>query len=138
MVLLVTFGMKDNDRTEYIKFEVVDFDSTYHAILGRPALAKFMAMPHYIYLLLMIPGKTSVLTLCGDLKKSYDCDQEAIKYATISRVPELSAEVLAAAQKLIDSEMMISGLASRGLNPTPATPASRPSSCKKATHPRLL
>jgi hypothetical protein len=108
MVLLVTFGMKDNDRTEYIKFEVVDFDSTYHAILGRPALAKFMAMPHYIYLLLMIPGKTSVLTLCGDLKKSYDCDQEAIKYATISRVPELSAEVLAAAQKLIDSEMMIS------------------------------
>jgi hypothetical protein len=38
--------MKDNYRTEYIKFEVADFDSSYHAILGRPALAKFMVMPH--------------------------------------------------------------------------------------------
>jgi hypothetical protein len=37
VVLLVTFGTKDNYRTEYIKFEVADFDSSYHAILGRPA-----------------------------------------------------------------------------------------------------
>jgi hypothetical protein len=28
-----------------------------------------------------MPGKTGVLMLRGDLKKSYDCDQEAIKYA---------------------------------------------------------
>jgi hypothetical protein len=33
-------------------------------------------------------SKTGVLTLRGDLKKSYDCDQEAIEYATTSRVPE--------------------------------------------------
>jgi hypothetical protein len=31
---------------------MADFESSYHAILGRPALAKFMAVPHYIYLLL--------------------------------------------------------------------------------------
>jgi hypothetical protein len=99
VVLLVIFGMKDNYRTEYIKFEVVHFDSSYHAILGRPALAKFMVVLHYVYLL---------LTLCGDLNKSYDCDQEAIEYATTSRVPEPSAEVLAAAQKLTNSEMEIS------------------------------
>jgi hypothetical protein len=48
VVLPVTFGTNDNYRTEYIKFEVADFDSSYHAILGRPALAKFMAMPHYV------------------------------------------------------------------------------------------
>jgi hypothetical protein len=66
--------MKDNYRTEYIKFEVADFDSSYHAILGRLALAKFMAVPHYVYLLLKMPGKTGILTLRGDLKKSYDCD----------------------------------------------------------------
>jgi hypothetical protein len=87
---------------------VADFDSSYHAILGRLALAKFMAVPHYIYLLLKMPGKIGVLTLHGDLKKSYDCDQEAIEYATTSRMPELSAGVLAAAQKLTDSEMEIS------------------------------
>jgi hypothetical protein len=40
VVLPVTFGMKDNYRTEYIKFEVGDFDSSYHAILSRPTLAK--------------------------------------------------------------------------------------------------
>jgi hypothetical protein len=67
-----------------------------------------MAVPHYIYLLLKMPGKTGVLTLRGDLKKSYDCNQEAIEYATTSRMLEPSAEVLAAAQKLTNSEMEIS------------------------------
>jgi hypothetical protein len=74
VVQLVTFCTKDNYRTEYIKFEVVDFDSSYHAILSRQALAKFMAVPHYVYLLLKMPDKIGVLTLRGDLKKSYDYD----------------------------------------------------------------
>jgi hypothetical protein len=74
VVLPLTFGMKDNYRTEYIKFEVADFNSSYHAILGRLARAKFMAVPHYFYLLLKIPGKTGVLTLHGDLMKLYNCD----------------------------------------------------------------
>jgi hypothetical protein len=108
VVLPVTFGMKDNYCTEYIKFEVADFDSSYHAILGRLALAKFIAVPHYVYLLLKMPSKIGVLTLRGDLKKSYDCDQEAIEYVTTSRVSELSVEVLVAAQKLTNSEMDIS------------------------------
>jgi hypothetical protein len=56
VVLPVTFGMKGNYRTEFIKFEVANFKSSYHAILGRPALAKFMAVPHYVYLLLKMPG----------------------------------------------------------------------------------
>jgi hypothetical protein len=93
VVLPVTFGSKDNYRTEYIKFEMADFESSYHAILGKPALAKFMAVPHYIYLLLKTPGKTGVPMFCGDLKKSYECDQEAIEDAVTSRVLEPSAEV---------------------------------------------
>jgi hypothetical protein len=108
MVLPVTFGMKDNYRTEYIKFEVADFESSYHAILSKPALAKFMAVPRYIYLLLKMPGKTGVLILHGNLKKSYNCDQEAIDYAATSGVLEPSAEVLAATQKQTNSEMEIS------------------------------
>jgi hypothetical protein len=79
VVLLVTFGTKDNYHIEYIKFEVVDFDLPYHAILCRLVLAKFMAVPYYVYLLLKMPGKTGVLTLHGDLKKSYDCNQEVIE-----------------------------------------------------------
>jgi hypothetical protein len=99
VVLLVTFGTKDNYRTEYIKFEVADFERSYHAILGRPALAKFMAVPHYVYLLLKMPSRTGVLTFRDDLKKSYDYDQEAIEYALTSRVPKPSAKVLTATQK---------------------------------------
>jgi hypothetical protein len=98
VVLLVTFGMRENYRTEFIKFEVANFESSYHAILGRPALAKFMAVPHYVYLLHKMPGRSGVLTLRGDLKKSYDCNQEAIQYASTTRVPDASGEVLAAAQ----------------------------------------
>ena len=40
----VLFGTKGNHRRETISFEVVDHASAYHAILGRPALAKFMAV----------------------------------------------------------------------------------------------
>ena len=43
--LPVTFGTRDNYRTEYVNFEVAEFETTYHAILGRPSLAKFMAIP---------------------------------------------------------------------------------------------
>ena len=34
--LLVTYGTRDNYRMETINFEVASFDSSYHAILGRP------------------------------------------------------------------------------------------------------
>jgi hypothetical protein len=74
VVLPVTFGMRENYRTEFIKFEVANFESSYHAILGRLALAKFMVVPHYVYLLLKMPGQSGVLTLRGNLKKSYDCN----------------------------------------------------------------
>jgi hypothetical protein len=73
VVLPVTFGTKDNYHTEYIMSQVADFDSSYYAILSRPALAKFMAMPHYIYLL-QDARQDKRTHIRGDLKKSYDCD----------------------------------------------------------------
>ena len=39
----VLFGSKDNHRIESLEFEVVDLECPYHALLGGPALAKFMA-----------------------------------------------------------------------------------------------
>jgi hypothetical protein len=56
VVLPVTFGTRENYRTEFIKFEVANFESSYHAILGCPALNIFMVVPHYVYLLLKMPG----------------------------------------------------------------------------------
>jgi hypothetical protein len=107
VVLPVTFSTRENYRTEFIKFKVANFESSYHAILGRPALAKFMAVPHYVYLLLKMPGLSGKLTLRGDLKKSYDCNQEAIQYASTTCVPDASGEVLVVAQQLSQSRLEI-------------------------------
>jgi hypothetical protein len=64
VVLRGTFGeIRENYRTKYIKFEVADFETSYHAILDRLAVAKFMAVPHYTYLVLKMPGLVGVLTL---------------------------------------------------------------------------
>ena len=68
----VTFGTRDNYRTEYVKFEVVEFETSYHAILGRPSLAKFMAIPNHTYLILKMPAPKGVLSVYGDLQTSYD------------------------------------------------------------------
>jgi hypothetical protein len=46
ITLPITFGTPTNYRTKFIQFEVADFETSYHAILGRPALVKFMAIPH--------------------------------------------------------------------------------------------
>jgi hypothetical protein len=64
VVLPVTFGeTRENYRTEYIKLEVADFETSYHAILSRPVIAKFMAVPHYTYLVLKMTSPTGVLGL---------------------------------------------------------------------------
>jgi hypothetical protein len=63
----VTFSTEDNFRTEYLSFEVADFKSSYHDILGRPMLARFMAIPHYTYLVLKKPAPNGVLSIYGDL-----------------------------------------------------------------------
>ena len=42
----VIFGEITNFWKEKIEFEVVDWKSQYNVILGRPAFARFMAMPH--------------------------------------------------------------------------------------------
>ena len=81
ITLPVTFGTKENFRTEQIRFEVVDFGTAYNAFLGRPALAKFMAIPHYIYLVLKMPGPQGVISVRGDIKQAYKCDQESRQQA---------------------------------------------------------
>lgn len=75
ITLLIMFGNSDNYWTKQLCFEVVDLEASYHIILGRPRNVKFMVVPHYVYVLLKIPGPTGVLTICGDAKRAYDCEQ---------------------------------------------------------------
>ena len=61
--LPITFGDPSNYRTKTLTFEVVGFPETFHAILGRPCYAKFMAVPNYTYLKLKMPGPHGVITV---------------------------------------------------------------------------
>ena len=66
ITLDVVFGDSMNYRKENLTFEVVDFHSAYHAILGRPAYARFMARPCYVYLKLKMPVPKGVITITGN------------------------------------------------------------------------
>jgi len=72
----VVFGSPENFRREKIEFEVVDWPSQYHAILGRPAFARFMAVPHYAYLKLRMPSNKGTLTVDGSFTVSESCDAD--------------------------------------------------------------
>ena len=53
--LPVTFVQRDNYRTELIDFDIAHIRLSYNAILGYPALAKFMAVTHHGYNVLKMP-----------------------------------------------------------------------------------
>jgi hypothetical protein len=121
VVLPVTFGeTRDNYRTEYVKFEVADFETSYQAILGRPAIAKFVAVPHYTYLVLKMPSPADVLSLQGDLKLSFDYDTEAVELAATNQVPNAMMEIYAASKKLDPSELDIPEKSDKANKPQPA------------------
>ena len=78
---------------------VADFDGTYHAILGRPSLTKFMAVPHYLYLVLKMRTEKGVLTIRGNVYTAYTCEEESFKVTeAIDLSIRMAATVSQAAQ----------------------------------------
>ena len=73
ITLLVTFGGELNHRTERIVFDVAEIPLPYNGILGRPALAKFMAASHYAYNTLKMPGRMNIMTVPSDKKDVLIC-----------------------------------------------------------------
>ena len=66
---------------ETLTFEVVGFPETFHAILGRPCYAKFMAIPNYTYLKLKMPGPGRVITIGTSFQRTYECEVECCNHA---------------------------------------------------------
>jgi hypothetical protein len=81
IALNVCFGNRQNYRREKLDFEVIDWPSQYHAILGRPAFSRFMAVPHYTYLVLKMLGAKGIITVKGSFELSDQCDMEFHKMA---------------------------------------------------------
>jgi hypothetical protein len=79
--LPVCLGTPSNIRKEALTFEVVGFRGTYHAVLGRPCYAKFMAVPNYTYLKLKMSGPNGILTVGSTYRHAYDCDVGCVEYA---------------------------------------------------------
>ena len=79
--LEVAFGDEYDSKPEKLTFEVVKIKSPYHALFGRPAYAKFMARPCYIYLQLKMPGYKGTITVHGSQKIALECEEGDAAYA---------------------------------------------------------
>ena len=90
ITILVQFGMTSNFCVEHINLYVANFNTAYHAILGRLALAMFMAIPHYAYLVLKMPSPAGVLALRANLSIAYTCEIESL---TLAEATDLSIQM---------------------------------------------
>jgi hypothetical protein len=100
--LPVWFGTQDNYRKETLTFEVVGFRGAYHAILGRPRYAKFMAVPNYTYLKMKMPGPNGVITLGSSIEHAFDCDVECVEHAEALALDEA---LVANLEKLVNEDL---------------------------------
>jgi hypothetical protein len=66
---------------------VVNLHSIYHALLGQPCFAKFMAVPSYTYLKLKMPGPKGVITVKGSFEQAYYCKQDCVAQAATLIAP---------------------------------------------------
>jgi hypothetical protein len=85
--LLVTFGTHKNYHTELIDFDVAHISLPYNAILGYPALAKFMAATHHAYNVLKMPGCSDTITVCYDEEDALRSLEHTYKAAATAHPP---------------------------------------------------
>ena len=68
LLLEVVFGSSDNFRREKLTFHIAPFKSSYQALLGREAFARFNAILHYASLTLKMPGPRGIISIKGNIK----------------------------------------------------------------------
>jgi hypothetical protein len=103
--LAVCFGTPSNFRKETLTFEVVGFRGTYHAVLGRPCYAKFMAVPNYTYLKLKMSGPNGVITVGSTYRHAYECDVECVEYAeALAESEALIADLESLSKEVLDAK----------------------------------
>ena len=85
ITLSVTFREPKNFRTKDITFDIADILLPYHGILGRPALAKFMAASHYAYNVLKILSQAGIISVKADSQDAIFCVDVIPKAAMVVR-----------------------------------------------------
>jgi hypothetical protein len=66
-----------------------------------------MAIPHYPYLLLKMPGPNGLLSLRGDLKCAFDYDVQAVQIAAKAQVASEREEIATVAVEINLEELEI-------------------------------
>jgi hypothetical protein len=61
--LPITFGTRDNYRTESLDFDIAYIALPYNAILDYPVLVRFMLATHHGFNVLKIPGANGTITM---------------------------------------------------------------------------
>ena len=89
--LPVTFGQHDNYRTKLIDFDVAHIRLPYNAILGYPALAKFMAVTHHGYNVLKMPGSCGVIAVACEEKDAVCSLERADQAAALKNTADEGA-----------------------------------------------
>jgi hypothetical protein len=100
--LPVWFGTPDNFHKETLTFEVVGFSGAYHAILGWPCYAKFMAVPNYTYLKMKMSGPKGVITVGSLIEHAFDCDVECVEHAEALALDEA---LVVGLQKMVNEDL---------------------------------
>jgi hypothetical protein len=124
--LPVTFGDPSNFRKKTLTFEVVGFYGSYHAVLGRPCYAKFMAILNYTYLKLKMSGPNGVITVRTTYQHAYECDVECCEYAeAIIESEALAAKLEACLREAPDPKRSTSSFKPiEGVKEVPLDPSS--------------
>jgi hypothetical protein len=144
--LPITFGTRDNYRTESLEFDVAYIALPYNAILGYPALARFMAATHHGFNVLKIPGANGTITVRCNEKDAlhsvehvyreaatmFPADEDLLEHSDdLTRKKQLVSQAQAAAKKA-SLEPLLSGLSGKkfaaSASPTPS---------KDLVHPML-
>ena len=81
--LPVTFGERNNYRTELIDFDVAYIRLPYNAILRYLALAKFMAVTHDSYNVLKMSGSGGIITVPCEERDAVCSLERAFQAVTI-------------------------------------------------------
>jgi hypothetical protein len=136
--LPVTFGTRDNYMTESLDFDVAYIALLYNAILGYPALARFMAAMHHDFKVLKIPGANCTITVRYNEKDAlrsvehvyreavamFPADEDLLEHsADLTSKKQLMSQERAAAKKA-SLEPLLPGLTGKkfaaSASPTPS------------------
>jgi hypothetical protein len=100
--LPVWFDKPDNFRKKTLSLVVVGFKGAYHAILGCPYYAKFMAVPNYTYLKMKMSGPKGVIIMGSLIEHAFYCDDECLEHAEALALDEVLVVNL---EKLINEDL---------------------------------